>query len=532
VIVVLAVAALTLAGASGGATHQGGTPLHAHGSLVAAFTHPESTEACQNDPDFGLRCYSPFQIAHAYGLDQLTAAGIDGTGTTIAIVIPFGSPTIAADLHTFDQTFGVTGATGVTPYPPIAHDPQLTIQQLGTVPPNVDPGILDIWASETTLDVEWAHVFAPGANILLVQTNADEFEGPDGFPEIENAEKYAVDHGADIIVQTFGATEQTFPSSKTIMQLRDGLNAAAQKNVTVVNASGDSGTTNFDLNGNFFPMQVNGWPSSDPLVTSVGGTELSLDDNGVRTHPDVVWNDTDILGGPAASGGGLSTVFNRPHYQDSVKSTVGNARGTPDISMSSGVDGGVWVADSFGGELSYDIAGGTSAGTPMFGGVVALADQVAGQDLGQINDALYSMPYGGGLVDVTEGNNDPGIPGAPGFDAVAGYDLASGLGTVDPLRFVPSLAASAHGPGKPPDCSSALSFAAFTGDLHVRKGMTCSLTDSAVDGNIKLDDGATLTLNGVTVGGNVNVGKKSTCTATGSANFVQGKVTGGQCAGL
>jgi subtilase family serine protease len=531
VIVALAVAALTLAGVSGGATHQGGgVPLHAHGALVAAFGQPESTDSCTSD--LGLRCYSPFQIAHAYGLDQLANAGIDGTGTTIAIVIPFGSPTIAADLHSFDQTFGVTGAPGVTPYPPIATDPHLTIQQLGTVPPDVDPDVLNLWASETTLDVEWAHVFAPGANILLVQTNADEFEGPDGFPQIEDAEKYAVDHGADVIVQTFGATEQTFPSSKSIMQLRDGLNAAAHKNVTVVNASGDTGTTNYDLNGDLYTMQVNGWPSTDPLVTSVGGTELSLGPDGNRTSPDVVWNDSVLLDFPWASGGGLSTVFNRPNYQGSVKDVVGNSRGTPDISMSSGIDGAVWVADSFDGGLSYDIAGGTSAGTPMFGGLVALADQVAGQPLGTINDALYSMPYGGGLVDVTSGDNDPHFGGVPGFSAATGYDLASGLGTVDPLRFVPALASSAGGPGKPGDCSTALTFAAFTGDVHVRTGMTCSLTDSAVDGNIKLDDGATLVLNGVTVGGNVNTGKKSTCTATGGANIVGGKVTGGQCAGL
>jgi subtilase family serine protease len=363
--VVLALAALALAGVSGGATHQVGI-LHPHGSYVAAFDQPESTADCQNNPDLpGIRCYSPFQIAHAYGLDQLHGAGIDGGGTTIAIVIPFGSPTIAADLHSFDQTFGVTGAPGVTPYPPIAHDPQLTIEQLGMVPPDVDPGILALWAQETTLDVEWAHVFAPGANILLVQTAADEFEGPDGFPEIEAAEKYAVDNGADVIVQTFGATEQTFPSARTIMQLRDGLKAASRKNVTVVNATGDTGTTNFDLNGDLYPMQVVGWPSTDPLVTAVGGTELSLGDDGHRTAPDVVWNDSELLGFPFASGGGLSTVFDRPKYQDSVKNIVGNAwdaRHQHELGHRRGRLGGGLLRW----ELSFDLAGGTSAGTPMF----------------------------------------------------------------------------------------------------------------------------------------------------------------------
>jgi subtilase family serine protease len=534
VIVALALAALALTGISGGANRTGGAQLHPHGSYVAAFDQPESTAACESDPHLpGIRCYSPFQIAHAYGLDRLVDAGIDGSRQTIAIVIPFGSPTIQADLTAFDHVFGVTGATGVTPYPPLSPDPQLTVHQIGTPPPDVDPDVLDLWANETTLDVEWAHVFAPRANILVVETAADQFEGPDGFPEIEAAEKYAVDHGADVIVQTFGATEQTFPSTKSIMDLRDGLTAAAKGDVTVVNASGDTGSTNFDLNGDLYPMPVVGWPSTDPLVTAVGGTELSLDDGGQRTAPDVVWNDSELLGQPFASGGGLSAVFDRPAYQDSVKGVVGNARGLPDISMSSGIDGAVWIAESFDGELSFDVAGGTSAGTPMFGGLVALADELAGKPLGQINGALYSMPYGGGLVDVTTGDNNPHFAGVPGFSAAPGYDLASGLGTVDPTRFVPALAAAAcqgRGCGGRGDCAGTLTFAAFPGDLHVKKGTSCTLTSSAVDGNIKVDDGGSLVLDGVTLGGKLDVGRRASCSATGDT-IVAGRVSG-QCAGL
>jgi subtilase family serine protease len=512
VIVALAMGALALAGISGG------TPLHAHMGFVAAFGAPESTSDCVTD--FGFHCYSPAQIDTAYGLDQLHAAGIDGSGTTIAVVIPFGSPTIAADLVAFDATFGLP-------------DPQLTIAPLGNVPvfdPTDDDALT--WAEETTLDVEWSHVVAPKANILLVETAVDETEGTQGFPEIVAGEKYAVDHGAEVIVQTYGATEQTFPGPKSIMSLRDGLNQAAKQNVTVVNASGDTGTTNFTPDFDFYPMRVNGWPSADPLVTSVGGTQITLDDSGTRQAPDVVWNETEAAGGPFASGGGVSTVFNRPRYQDGVKSIVGNARGTPDVSMSAAHDGSVWIQTSFAGVHGpFLVASGTSVATPLFGGIVALADQLAGQPLGQINQALYSIPYGGGLVDVTQGDNDPGIPGAPGYDATPGYDLASGLGTVDATRFVPTLAASAGGPpNKEVDCSSALTFAAFTGNVHVRKGMTCSLTDSAVDGNLKVDDGATLVLNGVTLNRDLNVGKKATCTASGQ-NQVAGRVSG-QCTGF
>ena len=490
------------------------------------------------------------QIAHAYGLDKLYDAGIDGSGTTIAIVIPFGSPTIAADLHAFDQTFGTTAAPDdITPYPPIATDPQLTIKQLGQVPP-YDPADGDAitWAQETTLDVEYAHVVAPKANILLVETAVDETEGVQGLPEIEAAEKYVVDNGlADIIVQTFGATEQTFPSPKTILGLRDGLVDAERHNVTVVNANGDTGSTNYDPNFDLYTMPVTGWPSADPLVTSVGGTELSLDDSGTRTSPDVVWNDSALVGFPFASGGGLSSVFGRPGYQNGVGDVVGKARGTPDISMSAGLDGGVWVQFSFecGGCGPFSIAAGTSVATPLFGGVVALADQVAGKPLGQVNDALYSIPYGGGLVDVTEGSNDGGpftnsdgkTYDVPGYDAGTGYDLASGLGTVDPPRFVPSLAAGAcqgKGCGGTAECASTQNFAAYPGNLHVGKGASCTLSRSAVDGNVIVNPGGTLVLNGVTIGGNVVVAPFGRCAAgppSGGANIVGGRVIG-RCSGL
>ena len=75
------------------------------------------------------------------------------------------------------------------------------------------------WAEETTLDVEWSHVFAPGANILLVETPVSETEGVTGFPEIVKAENYVINHNmADVISQSFGATEDTFPSKASLLK--------------------------------------------------------------------------------------------------------------------------------------------------------------------------------------------------------------------------------------------------------------------------------------------------------------------------
>ena len=168
--------------------------------------------------------------------------------------------------------------------------------------------------------------------------------------------------------------------------------------------------------------------------------QLNLDNSGNKLSPDVVWND-----GFGAGGGGVSGVFPRPGYQSLVTKEVGKKRGTPDISMSAAVDGGAWVYYSFVTPASpWHIFGGTSEASPIFSGIVALADQVAHHRLGLLNPGLYLMGAlsqhvgGTGIVDVTSGNNS--FAGVTGFDAGTGYDLASGWGTIDAAKFVPALA--------------------------------------------------------------------------------------------
>jgi subtilase family serine protease len=515
---VVAGAALVAIAATGGgsARSRGDSGLGVNAIQDKSRTVPLPTSQCK--AQLGISCYSPAQFERAYDLAGLHAAGINGSGETIAIVDSFGSPTIMNDLHQFDQTFGVSNPYGVPIDPAIAQDPSLTIiQPAGAVPAfstTAFNGDMVSWAEETTLDVEWAHVMAPKASILLVETPTDETEGVQGFPEIVTAENYVIDHHlAQVISQSFGATEETFPNQQALLDLRGAFTNAAANNVTVLGASGDEGSTDFELNlRDLYPMQVNSWPSSDPLVTSVGGTQMHLDDSGNRLSPDNVWNDS-AVGIQAAGGGGVSSIFSRPAFQDGVQSVVGSARGTPDISMNAAVDGGVWVYYTFISPTSpYHIFGGTSAATPEFSGVVAMADQLAGHQLGDINNALYQIPYGGGLVDVTSGNNDIGpfvnsdnkTYHVPGFNAGPGYDLASGLGTVDPARFVPALAATASPATGAANCSGSMSFAAFTGDVQVGKGATCSLTDSAVHGSVSIAPGGKLTLDGTTVSGGVS----------------------------
>ena len=407
---------------------------------------------------FTVACYVPAQVQTAYDEQPLFDSGITGAGQTIAIVDAFGSPTIQADLATFDATFNL-------PAPPSFK----IIQPAGKVPAwdptdaNGDVG----WAGETTLDVEWAHTIAPGANILLVETPVDETEGTAGFPQIVTAENYVINHHlGQVISQSFGATEPTFPSAASILALRSANFNALKNHVTVLAATGDAGATDYSNAAGtlLYTHRAVDWPASDPLVTAVGGTQLSLLSTGQRTQADRVWNDStnDALnnafsGDPdpsaLATGGGLSTVFARPSYQDSVAGVVGQQRGTPDIAMSGACSGLVNTYQSFAGEpAGWYVDCGTSEATPMFAGIVALADQVAGHSLGLINPALYAMSaaHAPGLVDVTAGNNSvsflqPNLVTVKGYAAGPGYDLASGVGTVDAAQFVPELAEAAGG---------------------------------------------------------------------------------------
>jgi subtilase family serine protease len=387
-------------------------------------------------PPSGCGCYEPAQFQAAYGLSSLYASGETGTGQTIVIIDAYGSATIQGDLATFDTGFGL-------PAPPSF---KIITPEGAIKGSNAD------WAAETSLDVEYAHAMAPGANILLVETPVAETEGAVGFKDIVAAENHVIGHeatlgitGGVVISQSFGATEQTFGKhfANKIAPFRTAFKAAQKAGVTVLAASGDygvSGCTNVACNLSSTP--VNTWPSSDPLVTSVGGLSLSIS----RTSPyastaaPVVWNEAHV----GAGGGGDSAVFAAPAFQSSVSSVVGNWRATPDVSMSASTAGGAEIYDSSAG--GWVPVGGTSEATPEFAGIVAIADQVAGQGLGDLDPALYAMESAGsaGIVDVTSGNNS--FNGVTGYTATPGYDMASGIGTVNAAEFVPALVTEVEAP--------------------------------------------------------------------------------------
>jgi subtilase family serine protease len=263
-----------------------------------------------------------------------------------------------------------------------------------------------------------------------------------------------------VISQSFAVTEQAVGAA-AIRSLRGAYLAAYASHITVLAGSGDSGAAGFQANQNtYYTHPVTAWPASDPLVTAVGGTRLDLKAGGGRNSADAVWNDTynltanRLVNGdngpdPLAGGGGKSVIFARPAYQNAVSRITGNHRGVPDISMSAACTGAVNVYQTFGGQPAgwYALCG-TSEAAPLFAGIVALADQVAGHPLGLINPALYKLAseHAPGLVRVTSGNNTVSFRQrgryrtVAGYHARAGYNLATGLGTVNAQFLVPELA--------------------------------------------------------------------------------------------
>jgi subtilase family serine protease len=416
----------------------------------ARFATPPTTAQCLKK--IGIACYDPAQFQKAYNTAPLYKAGLTGKGQTIVIVDSYGYQFIRSELAVFDKAFKL-------PAPP-----KFTIiQPAGKVPPfnpkkrPAMPG----WAQETSLDVEYSHAMAPGANILLVETPVAETLGRTGFPQIVQAENFVISHHmGNVITQSFAAPEAGFASKGAILSLRSSFKNAAAHGVSVLAASGDAGAsgaktiTSQGFAKTFFLKREAAWPATDPLVTAVGGTQLHLSASGAHTSPDTVWNDTKLLGSPSASGGGKSTVFGRPAYQAGVAALVGSARGFPDISMSAAVNGSALVyldAKASGGPAGFFLIGGTSEASPEFAGIVAIADQAAGHGLGLLNPALYAMEAASapGIVDVTSGNNSVTFKqgGAThtvhGFSAKPGYNLTTGVGTVNAALFVPELVAAA-----------------------------------------------------------------------------------------
>jgi subtilase family serine protease len=396
----------------------------------------------------------------------------------------FGYAQAESDLKVFSQKFGLPlmcGMPDVSCQPGMAKFSRLSIgdRPVKEPPPSNGTGLeaSNAWALEVALDLEWAHSMAPGANLVLVSTPTAETLGVQGLQQMMDLEQQVVDDGlADVISQSFGTGEEAFHTSASLQNLRHAFQSAAAAGVTALASSGDGGTEN-DFKSPVkdpaaIPFPSVGWPASDPLVTSVGGTTVCLSAlNGTQidnTSPGAQCNDPANAGQrevawPGA-GGGFSHVFSRPAYQNQLpagSTSIGSMRGLPDIGLQASPTTGVLVYDTAPGDATggvrcsgspcsagWYVVGGTSSSSPQWAGLVAIADQIAGKRLGQINDDLYALANGPGYAsmffDVTKGNNhNPNFPDIPGFAATKGWDPVTGLGTPNAAALLPALAAKA-----------------------------------------------------------------------------------------
>jgi subtilase family serine protease len=413
-----------------GHAHSGALTLTFRGQsyeFVSGDATPPSDAQCRATGSH-RPCYSPQEIRNAYNLTPVINAGYIGTGQTIVIIDSFGSPTIASDLATFDAGYGLPDPPSLT-----------VLSPLGSVPFDPNGPDEEGWAFETTLDVEWAHAMAPGANIVVMTSPVDETEGVQGLPEFLQLEQYAVSHHlGNIISQSWAATENTLFDDHghgVINSFESFYQSLGSKGVTVLSSAGDSGSANIDVNGNNYPFPTVNYPASSRYVTSVGGTSLFADTSG-NYQSETVWND----GPGSATGGGISQLFEEPSYQKNnlpaaTQTLLAHHRGIPDISYNADPRTSILVYASFlgafGGPVGFFRIGGTSEGAPQWAGIVADGNQWAGHPLGFLNDKLYAIGNSSAGAtayhDITVGNN--ANQGIPGYNATTGWDAATGWGT-------------------------------------------------------------------------------------------------------
>jgi subtilase family serine protease len=313
--------------------------------------------------------YDPVNFNSAYGLPAAQQAGLDGTGQTIVIVDAYGSPTIEADANLFSQLNGLPLLTNFQVITPLG------------APQPTDAATATGWAEETSLDVEWAHAVAPGANITLViaPTNQDT--------DLSTSLFYAiVNQLGSVISNSYGGDE-----ADDLAQYPQGLvisNAVTELGVSLgmaVNySSGDDG----DFKAVVGTVTVDDLGAS-PYATSVGGTSLALDkNNNVKFQTGWGNNITKLASATApldpplvegfiyGAGGGESQYFAKPSWQSSLP---GSGRQQPDISLDADPYTGVEIVVTLGGTQAVEAIGGTSLACPTFSAIWAIANQRAGQ---------------------------------------------------------------------------------------------------------------------------------------------------------
>ena len=385
----------------------------------------------------GRHYLAPDDAATIYNLKSLYQNGYDGSGQRL--VVAGQSAIDLSDVQTFRTMFNLP-----------KNDPQIVL-----IPGSKDPGIVSGDVVEADLDVEWAGAVAKNASLTYVYSR-----------NVFDAVQYAVAQNlAPVIGLSYGTCETGAQSTATLLRLV--AQQANAQGITWIASSGDSGA--FGCESSTAATAVQGTavtlPASIPEVTAVGGTSFN---EGSGTYwsasnnaslgsalsyiPETSWNDTAAANLLEASGGGPSVIYAKPSWQTGTGVPNDGARDIPDVAMPAGVyhDGAiVCTGGSCANGLSSatTVVGGTSLSAQLFAGVAALINHyqvgtgAAKAGLANMNPTLYALAgkYGDAFHDVVSGDNiEPCrvgshgcASGSFGYQAGAGYDLVTGLGSVD-----------------------------------------------------------------------------------------------------
>lgn len=355
-----------------------------------------STSAMYSATQFlpgGICDYLPSELQDVLGLRDAYDAGFTGAGQTIVLVDAFGYPTIEKDANAFFKMANL----------PLLNSSNFSIVYPQGKPTNPNLGILAGWNTEIALDLQWAHVVAPGARIVLVVTNGQDSESFQNSityvaeNDLGNTVSNSYEEDTDLIA---GPLEQT--------SWDQAIELAAAKGMSVNFSTGDSGD-----HGLGTPLGAPGVPSVSPHATAVGGTTILNDVfnpgstittswgevitflGGVDSNNNPVVFDppTQIVSIFSGGGGGESVFWPKPTWQASLP---GEGRQTPDVSALSNPFTGVPILLTFGTEQFLEFGvGGTSLACPIFSGFWALANQKAGHALGNAAPLIAALPPGG-----------------------------------------------------------------------------------------------------------------------------------------
>ncbi len=331
--------------------------------------------------------YTPLQVGQLYDFP----ANTDGSGQTVG-VIELGGGFTQADFTQYMQGLGITKVPAVTEVSVAGGSSQTGSDADG----------------EVMLDVEVIGALAPGANIAVYfAPNTDQ-----GFYEAISQAAHDTTHQPSIISISWGGPEDSWsPSSLAAMQ--SALEDAAALGVTVTVACGDNGFTDGESDGK---PHVD-FPASSPYALACGGTKLLANGAGIKSE--TVWNE--LASNEGATGGGISTQFALPAWQQSSKVPKGSSsfvgRGVPDVAGDADPTTGYQVRV----DGQNQVIGGTSAVAPLWAALVARINQQLGHNLGDPHDALYGVAATS-FNDITKGNDGK-------FKAGKGWDACTGRGS-------------------------------------------------------------------------------------------------------